>query len=120
QLSLDKGTTILGIILASDRTHLTNFTGNQKMHAVYISLGNISKNVQKWQSAHVWLLLAKIPISKFSKTHFTGNKSERESMPGILSHHLFHKCMKRVPAPLRVDQRLCNHLMANSDCVSPF
>ncbi|KAF8314384.1 uncharacterized protein EI90DRAFT_2835868, partial [Cantharellus anzutake] len=106
QLSLDTGTTILGIILASDRTHLTNFTGDQKMHAVYISLGNISKNVRKRRSAHTWLLLAKIPISKFSKTHFTGNKSERESMPGISSHRLFHKCMKQVLALLRVDRRL--------------
>ena len=31
---LIKGTTILGIVLATDRTHLTNFTGDKKMHAV--------------------------------------------------------------------------------------
>src|SRR5258708_28854869 len=38
-------TAILGIILVSDHTHLTNFTGDKKMHAVYLSIGNISKDV---------------------------------------------------------------------------
>ncbi|KAF8324180.1 uncharacterized protein EI90DRAFT_2935211, partial [Cantharellus anzutake] len=100
---LEQGTTILGVILASDQMHLTNFTGDKKMHAIYISLGNISKDVRKKRNARAWLLLAKIPISKFSKTCFTGSKTERESMPGILSHRLFHQCMKLVLAPLRVD-----------------
>src|SRR5258706_2850327 len=40
-------TTILGIILASDDTHLTNFTGDKKMHTVYLSIGNISKDVPR-------------------------------------------------------------------------
>ncbi len=38
-------TTILSIILASDKTHLTNFTGDKSMHAIYMSLGNIHKDV---------------------------------------------------------------------------
>jgi len=81
---LVKGTTILGIILASDRTHLTNFTGNKKMHMVYISLDNISKDVQKKHNACAWLLLAKILVAKFSKTLFPGSKTKKEAMPGIL------------------------------------
>ena len=102
---LAPGTTILGIILATDCTHLTNFTGDKKIHTVYISLGNISKEVQKKHNAHAWLLLAKIPVAKFSKTSFSGSKTEQEAMPGILSQHLFHVCMKHVLTPLRVNQR---------------
>src|SRR5258708_1933358 len=102
---LAPGTTILGIILATDCTHLTNFTGDKKMHTVYISLGNISKEVQKKHNAHAWLLLPKIPVPKFSKTSFSGSKTEQEAMPGILSQHLFHVCMKHVLTPLRVNQR---------------
>src|SRR5258708_27951501 len=86
--------TILGIILASDCTHLTNFTGDKKMHTVYLSIGNISKDVRWKHNSHTWLLVTKIPISKFSKTQFSGPKTEQEAMPGILSHHLFHECMR--------------------------
>ena len=86
-------TTILGIILVSDHTHLTNFTGDKKMHAVYLSIGNISKDVCQKHNSCTWLLVTKVPISKFLKTQFSGPKTEQEAMPGILSHHLFHECM---------------------------
>ncbi|KAF9502754.1 hypothetical protein BS47DRAFT_1462307 [Hydnum rufescens UP504] len=33
--------TILGVILCSDETHLTNFSGDKSVHAVYMMLGNI-------------------------------------------------------------------------------
>ncbi|KAF8316953.1 uncharacterized protein EI90DRAFT_2844838, partial [Cantharellus anzutake] len=102
---LDKGSTILGIILASDRTHLTSFTGDKKMHAVYISLGNISKNVHQKHNTRAWLLLAKVPICKFPKTPFPGNKTERKAIPGILGQRLFHNCMRHVLEPLRTDCR---------------
>src|SRR5258707_11496811 len=85
--------TILGIILASDCTHLTNFTGDKKMHTVYLSIGNISKDIRWKHNSRAWLLVTKIPISKFSKTQFSGPKTKQEAMPGILSHCLFHECM---------------------------
>ena len=97
--------TILGIILVTDRTHLTNFTGDKKMHAIYISLRNISKEIQKRWNAQAWLLLAKVPVSKFPKTVFPGSKTEQGVMPGILGQCLFHRCMKIVLTPLRIDQR---------------
>src|SRR5258706_13976046 len=85
--------TILGIILVSDHTHLTNFTGDKKMHTVYLSIGNISKDICQIHNSHAWLLVTKIPISKFSKTQFSGLKTKQEPIPGMLSHHLFHECM---------------------------
>ena len=42
---LEVGATILGVILASDKTHLTNFAGDKSMHTVYMSLGNIHKDI---------------------------------------------------------------------------
>ena len=75
------------------------------MHAVYISLGNISKEIRQKRNAQAWLLLAKVPVSKFSKTQFPSSKTKRGVMPGILSQRLFHLCMKLVLAPLRIDQR---------------
>src|SRR5260370_8411217 len=86
---LANGSTILGIILASDYTHLTNFTGDKKMHAVYLSIGNISKDVCQKHNSRTWLLLTKIPISKFSKTQFSGPKPKPKPIPPILNHTLF-------------------------------
>ena len=37
--------TILAIVLGSDKTHLMNFSGDKKMHHLYLSLGNIHKSV---------------------------------------------------------------------------
>src|SRR5258708_16920500 len=82
---LANGSTILGIILVSDRTHLINFTGDKKMHAVYLSIGNISKDVCRKHNSCAWLLVTKIPISKSLKTQFSGPKTKQEAMPGILS-----------------------------------
>ena len=36
---------ILSVILASDKTHLTNFAGDKSIHVVYMSLGNICKDI---------------------------------------------------------------------------
>src|SRR6266850_5099885 len=102
---LMKGTTVLSIILVTDHTHLTNFTGDKKMHAIYLSLGNISKDICWKHNTCAWLLVTKIPISKFLKTQFSRTKTEWDTMPGILSHCLFHKCMHQVLEPLQLDQR---------------
>src|SRR5258707_6590408 len=75
------------------------------MHTVYLSIGNISKDVHQKHNSCAWLLVTKIPISKFLKTQFSGPKTEQEAMPGILSHCLFHECMRQVLAPLQLDQR---------------
>src|SRR5258708_6023352 len=102
---LANGSTNLVFILMSDRTHLTNFTGVKYMHDVYLSIWNISKDVHQKHNSCAWLLVTKIPISKFLKTQFSGPKTEQEAMPGILSHCLFHECMRQVLAPLQLDQR---------------
>src|SRR5260221_13534656 len=63
--------TILGIILVSDCTHLTNFTGDKKMHAVYLSIENISKDICWKHNSCAWLLVTKRPTSKLSKSQFS-------------------------------------------------
>jgi Plavaka transposase len=75
--------TILGVILCLDETHLTNFSGDKSVHAVYMTLGNIRSSTHRKVSKGVWMMLAKIPTSKFPKTTFP-TKVEEECMPGIL------------------------------------
>ncbi|KAG8699431.1 hypothetical protein FRC08_005308 [Ceratobasidium sp. 394] len=57
-----------GIIFGSDITHLMNYSGDVKVHALYISLANIHKDVRSRTSRHTWMLVAYIPISKWEIT----------------------------------------------------
>lgn len=99
-----KGLVILAIILASDKTHLTNFSGDKVMYPVYLSLGNIEKGVRAKLSSDCWVLFAKIPVSKFAKTYFntTLTEAEKKGMPALLRKILFHECLRHALAPLRI------------------
>ena len=69
------------------------------------ALGAWLLHIHQKHNSCTWLLVTKMPISKFLKTQFSGPKTEQEAMPGILSHCLFHECMRWVLAPLWLDQR---------------
>ncbi|KAF8287638.1 hypothetical protein DL93DRAFT_2234551 [Clavulina sp. PMI_390] len=100
---IPKGAMILSIKLASDKTHLTNFSGDKNMWPVYISIGNIHKGTRNKPSRRAWILLAKLPTPKFAafKARLDATKAEKERMPGILQKRLFHQCMEIVLAPLK-------------------
>lgn len=68
----------MSIVLASDKTHLTNFSGDQHMHAVYMSLGNIRKEIRNKVSHRAWVLLAKLPAPKFSSVNGRTYASKEE------------------------------------------
>ncbi|KAF8326295.1 uncharacterized protein EI90DRAFT_2857125, partial [Cantharellus anzutake] len=93
------GTGFIGVMLASDETHLTNHSGNKTAHAVYMSIANIDKSVRRKLTQGAWIAIAKIPVSKFSRTHFR-TKAEDARMPGLLQSILFHRCMWIVLEPL--------------------
>ena len=88
------------VILASDKTHLTNFSGDKPMHAIYLSLGNISKEKRKQPSSGAWILLAELPTEKFVTTKFA-NTAEAKKMSGLLKRQRFHKCLRLILAPLQ-------------------
>ena len=57
QLKLPSGTTIALLILSSDKTQLTQFQGDKKAWLVYLSIGNISKNIRCQPSTHATILI---------------------------------------------------------------
>ena len=94
--------TLNTIILASDKTHLTNYSGDKAMHVVLMKLGNIHKSVHWKISQDTYILLAEIPSPKFENTSFS-TAAEECAMPGILQRQLFHCCMAIVL------ELLCHH-----------
>ncbi|KAG8721105.1 hypothetical protein FRC09_008465 [Ceratobasidium sp. 395] len=57
-----------GVLFGSNATHLSHYAGDVKVHALYVSLGNIAKDVCAQTSKRAWMLLAYIPICKWEAT----------------------------------------------------
>ncbi|PVF91462.1 hypothetical protein CPB86DRAFT_687103, partial [Serendipita vermifera] len=82
QETLPHGSTVIPVILGSDKAHLTILSGNKKGWPVYLSLGNIKSCVRNRINSGAWVTIAHIPIVKF------------ENDCGTLQSRLFHQCMR--------------------------
>ncbi|KAF8593504.1 hypothetical protein BDV93DRAFT_397329, partial [Ceratobasidium sp. AG-I] len=102
QRNLQPGTTLGAGILMSDATVLTQFSGDVQAHGVYMSLGNIDKEVRADISKGAWLLVAIIPKSKWDKSLAkTMPESQRKTLMHLLNCRLFHRCMEKLTEPFQ-------------------
>ncbi|KAJ3752644.1 hypothetical protein EV360DRAFT_54847 [Lentinula raphanica] len=93
-LEKDKpGATIIPLIISSDKTQITMFR-NKSAYPVYMTIGNLPKEIRRKPSQQGQILLAYLPTSRLEHV---SNKSARRRM---LSN-LFHACMTHVLAPLK-------------------
>ncbi|KAM6490958.1 hypothetical protein JOM56_013578 [Amanita muscaria] len=86
------GTTIIPVIISSDRTQVTLFS-SKTAYPVYMTIGNLPKAVRRKPSQRGQVLLAYLPTSKL--TGVTNRASQRR-MVG----NLFHCCLRRLLSPL--------------------
>ncbi|KAF8547254.1 hypothetical protein OG21DRAFT_1380838, partial [Imleria badia] len=93
QEQLPLGATLLGVILSSDKTNISVMSGNRVAHPVLISLANIDIHIHSKASLHAYLLLALLPIAKF--TH------KETRIHGLLQDWLVHQALNIVLAPLK-------------------
>lgn len=89
---MPSGATIAAIIVGSDKTNLTRFSGDKVAWPVYITVGNIDKATRRKPSENAVILLGYLPVTKLDGIL----KSERPH----LQYQLFHNCMKELLAPL--------------------
>ena len=88
QKSLPNGATIAVVIIGSDKTNLTQFSGDKFAWPVYITVDNIDKATHWKPSKNAAILLGYLPITKLNGIL----PSERSST----QHQLFHNCMKEL------------------------
>ena len=86
------GATIIPIIISSDKTQLTVF-GNKSAYPVYMTIGNLPKDVRRKPSRRGQILLAYLPSSRLE--HITSKTVRRRVIA-----NLFHVCMSTILKPL--------------------
>ncbi|KAG1804353.1 hypothetical protein EV424DRAFT_1330672 [Suillus variegatus] len=87
------GATIIPIILSSDKTQVTVF-GNKTAYPVYMTIGNIPKDIRRKPSRHAHILLAYLPTTRLE--HIKNRASRRRTIT-----NLFHACMGHILEPLK-------------------
>ncbi|KAG8948908.1 hypothetical protein FRC03_000539 [Tulasnella sp. 419] len=93
QDKLEEGATIVPIILSSDKTKLSVFSGDKVAWPVYLTIRNVPKGIRRRPSMHATILLGYIPTSKLEC--FSAKRRAEEG------YKLFHWCMNHILAPLK-------------------
>ncbi|KAF8136962.1 hypothetical protein EV363DRAFT_1156554 [Boletus edulis] len=93
QSQIPAGGTLCGVIISSDKTNITRIAGGGVAHPLLISLANIKMSVRNKGSSHAFLLLALLPIARF--TH------PKKRMCSVLDARLFHQCLDIILDPLK-------------------
>ena len=86
------GATIVPLIISSNKTQLTVF-GNKTAYPVYLTIGNLPKEIRRKPSRRGQILLAYLPTT--SLEHIKNKSARRRAVA-----NLFHACLKRILAPL--------------------
>ncbi|QRV89359.1 Zn-finger protein [Ceratobasidium sp. AG-Ba] len=89
----NKSGTVVPLIVASDETRLTKNPNGPKAHPVYLSIGNISKEVRNKPTKHAMLLLGYLPVDPYNDVphDFTRQRYCGE---------LLHKSLAKIFKPL--------------------
>ncbi|KAF5341494.1 hypothetical protein D9757_014788 [Collybiopsis confluens] len=96
QGAIPDGGTVCPVIIASDKTNLTRFSGNKSAYPVYLTIGNLPKAMRRKPSARACILIAYLSVEKPNKKGLTKNALK------IRNYEIFHKSMAHVLEPLKL------------------
>ena len=85
--------TIVPVHISSDKTLVTSFMG-KSVYPVYVTIGNIPKEIRRKPSMHAQVLFAYLPVARLD--HISSSESSKRRA----GQNLFHACMRRILHPL--------------------
>ena len=94
QNKLPKGATLAPLIVATDKTQLTQFSGSKQAYPVYLTLGNIPRHLRRKPSQQACVLLGYLPVDKVEKAGLTQHEHTGRYQ------RLFHDAMRHLFSPL--------------------
>ncbi|KAH6916721.1 hypothetical protein BKA70DRAFT_1215191 [Coprinopsis sp. MPI-PUGE-AT-0042] len=95
QSKVPGSSTISPIIIATDKTQLTQFTGGKSAYPMYLTIGNIPKSIRRKPSRSACILIAYLPVDKLDRA----NTTELEHRSRV--HRMFHESMCIILEPLK-------------------
>ena len=81
------------VIITSDKTHLSNFSGDKTAWPMYLTIGNIDKSTRRSPTARAMVLIGYIPVTKLE----CFSKSKRQYQ----GYQVFHDCKRALLKPLQ-------------------
>ncbi|KAI0039433.1 hypothetical protein FA95DRAFT_1504177 [Auriscalpium vulgare] len=106
--SLNPGATVVPVIISTDKTQITQFR-NHSAYPVYLTIGNIAKEIRRQPSKHAQMLIGYLPTSRLLHIKDPDTRTRATA-------NLFHACMRRIIGVLE-DDSLHGTPMASGDGV---
>ncbi|KAF5349741.1 hypothetical protein D9757_014553 [Collybiopsis confluens] len=95
QEKIPEGGTIAPVIIASDKTQLTQFSGSKTAYPVYLTIGNLPKALRRKPGTRACVLIAYLAIDKPSKSGLSTTALK------LRNYEIFHRSMAVVLEPLK-------------------
>lgn len=92
--NIKPGATIVPVVIATDKTQLTQFSGNKAAYPVYLTIGNIPKSLRRKPSAHTTILIAYLSVDKIDRKRMSDQEQRSRTQ------RVFHESMRLVLEPL--------------------
>ncbi|KAF5378642.1 hypothetical protein D9757_006259 [Collybiopsis confluens] len=103
QMCIPKGGTVCPVIIATDKTQLTQFSGSKVAYPVYLTIGNIPKSLRRQPSSRACVLIAYLSVDKPQSSGGDSKSKKKLSKTALKmkNYELFHCSMAHVLEPLK-------------------